>query len=67
MHTTASCYYLQAEQVRTRHLWTGLRSVAATMERRCRRAKSRPRHAPMAQFKWKLDELLGSDPAIASN
>lgn len=32
-----------------------------------RRAERRPCHAPMAQFKWKLDELLGSDPAIQNN
>lgn len=31
------------------------------------RAKRHPCHAPIAQFKWKLDELLGSDPAIQNN
>lgn len=29
--------------------------------------KSHPRHASLAPFKWKLDELLGSDPANRSN
>lgn len=31
------------------------------------RSERRPCHAPIAQFKWKLDELLGSDPAIQNN
>lgn len=49
----------------SRFLCSQLCDVVACL-RQCR-AKRWPCHAPIAQFKWKLDELLGSDPAIQNN
>lgn len=74
--TDSSCTWLhlfviyKANKPTRSHLWAGPRSILATAAVSPvwrRRVKSHPRHASTAQFKWKLDELLGSDPAISSN